>query len=220
MFDWITNLVDQGGYFAVAFLMFAENVFPPIPSELIMPLAGFSAARGEMSLVMVVLAGSIGSLLGAILWYYIGVWIGTERLKRWSARRGRWLTLTPGEIDRASAWFDRHGGKAVFVGRLVPAVRTLISVPAGVAGMPLGKLVLYSMVGTALWTAFFAGAGYLLESQYDKVQNWLNPASNVVIATLVIWYIYRVVTSANGRDAQPLRSSPPITRSMSNKKLR
>ena len=194
MFDWITGFVEQGGYLAVAFLMFAENVFPPIPSELIMPLAGFAAARGELSFTLAVVAGTVGSLLGALLWYYIGIWLGAERLKRWSANYGRWLTLTPGEIDQADAWFDRHGGKAVFFGRLVPAVRTLISVPAGVARMPLPKVLAYSTAGTAIWTALLAGAGYLLEGGYQRVEGWVNPVSNVVVVVLVLWYVYRVAT--------------------------
>ena len=182
------------GTLGIALLMFAENVFPPIPSELIMPLAGFSAARGDRNLLVVIIAGSIGSLLGALLWYYIGKTIGAERLKRWTTKHGRWLTLSPKEVDQACGWFSRHGGKAVFIGRLIPAVRTLISVPAGIAGMPLAPFLLYSATGTVLWTAFLATAGYFLESQYDKVAHWMNPVSNVVIGLLVLGYLYRVVT--------------------------
>jgi membrane protein DedA with SNARE-associated domain len=194
MFDWITSFITKAGVAGVALLMFAENVFPPIPSELIMPLAGFTAARGQMNFILALAAGSFGSLLGAILWYYIGVKIGEERLKRWSANYGRWMTLSPAEIDHACEWFHRHGGKAVLIGRLVPAVRTLISVPAGIAGMPLKPFLLYSTIGTVLWTAFLAGAGYLLESQYHKVAQWMNPISNVVIGLLVLGYLYRVAT--------------------------
>lgn len=194
MFEWITEFLKQGGYAGVALLMFGENVFPPIPSELIMPLSGFNAAEGQTDLVLVILAGSIGSLAGAVLWYYIGLGIGAARLKGFAARHGRWFAVTPREIDNACAWFDRHGGKAVFVGRLVPGVRTLISVPAGIARMPLIKFLAYSALGTALWTAFLAVAGYLLESQYDKVADWMGPISQVVIAALVLWYLYRVVT--------------------------
>ncbi|MDE0880597.1 MAG: DedA family protein, partial [Sphingomonas bacterium] len=124
----------------------------------------------------------------------IGKWIGAERLKRWASRHGRWLTITPEEVDQASNWFHRHGGMAVFIGRLIPAVRTLISVPAGVAGMPLTPFLLYTILGTVIWTAFLAGAGYLLESQYQRVSNWVNPVSNVVIGLFVLWYIYRVAT--------------------------
>jgi membrane protein DedA with SNARE-associated domain len=190
--DWITGFEEMGSL-GIAVLMFAENVFPPIPSELIMPLAGFSAARGELNLMIVIIAGSIGSLLGALLWYYIGRKIGAERLERWAAKHGRWLTLSPNEVEQSCAWFNRHGGKAVFIGRLIPAVRTLISVPAGIAGMPLGSFLLYSAAGTILWTALLATAGYLLESQYDKVAHWMNPISNVVIGLVVLGYLYRVV---------------------------
>ncbi len=192
MSDWIIGFEEMGSL-GIAVLMFAENVFPPIPSELIMPLAGFSAARGELNLMIVIIAGSIGSLLGALLWYYIGRKIGAERLERWAAKHGRWLTLSPNEVEQSCAWFNRHGGKAVFIGRLIPAVRTLISVPAGIAGMPLGSFLLYSAAGTILWTALLATAGYLLQSQYDKVGHWMNPISNVVIGLVVLGYIYRVV---------------------------
>jgi len=190
--DWITGFEEMGSL-GIAVLMFAENVFPPIPSELIMPLAGFSAARGELNLMIVIIAGSIGSLLGALLWYYIGRKIGAERLERWAAKHGRWLTLSPNEVEQSCAWFNRHGGKAVFIGRLISAVRTLISVPAGIAGMPLDSFLLYSAAGTILWTALLATAGYLLESQYDKVAHWMNPISNVVIGLVVLGYLYRVV---------------------------
>ena len=190
--DWIT-VFERMGTFGIVLLMFAENVFPPITSELIMPLAVFSAARGELNLLIVIIAGSIGSLLGALLWYYIGQKIGAKRLERWAAKHGRWLTLSPKEVEQSCAWFNHHGGKAVFIGRLIPAVRTLISVPAGIAGMPLGCFLLYSAAGTILWTALLATAGYFLESQYDKVAHWMNPISNVVIGLIVLGYLYRVV---------------------------
>jgi membrane protein DedA with SNARE-associated domain len=194
MFNWITGLVEQTGYLGIAFLMLAENVFPPIPSELIMPLAGFTAARGELNIVGVVLAGMVGSIAGALLWYYVGRRVGCERLERWAGRHGRWLTIAPEEVDDAMRWFRRHGGKAVLVGRLIPAVRTLISVPAGIFGMNLPAFLLYTGIGTAVWTALLAGAGYLLEGQYRQVSEYLNPASNAIIAVMVLWYLYRVVT--------------------------
>ena len=194
MFDWITGFVDQTGYIGITLLMLAENVFPPIPSELIMPMGGFIAARGELSVVGVVIAGVIGSLLGALLWYYIGRWVGLERLKRWACKHGRWLTIAPEEVDRVAAWFDRHGGKAVLFGRLIPAVRTLISVPAGVAGMSLPKFLMYSAIGTALWTAVLTAAGYLLADQYHKVGEYIDPVSNVILSLIVLGYLWRVAT--------------------------
>jgi len=194
MLQEISELVESGGYLAIAALMFAENVFPPIPSELIMPLAGFAAARGDLNLFLAIAAGAAGSLAGAFFWYGVGHWLGSERLKHWAQRHGRWLTLTPRDVDTSCRWFNRHSGKAVFIGRLVPAVRTLISVPAGIAGMSLGRFTLYSTLGTLLWTAFLATLGYLLGDQYRQVSHWVNPVSNVVIAVLVLGYLYRVAT--------------------------
>ena len=194
MFDWITGLVQQTGYLGVALLMFLENVFPPIPSELIMPLAGFNAASGKMSIGLVILAGTIGSVAGAYLWYVIGRSLGMKRLCRLADRHGRWLTMSRADVDQARDWFDRHGGVAVFIGRLVPAIRTLISVPAGIARMPLWAFFAYTVAGTLLWTTFLAGAGYLLQSQYERVEGWLNPLSNVIVAAIVLYYLYRVIT--------------------------
>src|SRR5512138_1524949 len=174
--------------------MFAENVFPPIPSELIMPLAGFAAARGELDVFLAIAAGSAGSLAGAVFWYAVGRWLGAERLKRWAGRHGRWLTLTPGDIDKACRWFNRHGGKAVFFGRLVPAVRTFVSVPAGIAVMNLGRFLAWSALGTVLWTSFLAGVGWLLGEQYRAVSDWVNPVSNLVVGLLLLAYLYRVAT--------------------------
>jgi membrane protein DedA with SNARE-associated domain len=204
MFDWITGFVVRSGYVGVLLLMLAENVVPPIPSELIMPLAGFTAARGQLSLALVILAGTVGSLLGAVLWYYVGKRLGLERLKHLAARHGRWVTLSPDDVDRADGWFRRHGAKAVFFGRLIPTVRTLISVPAGIACMPLPAFLAWSVLGTSLWTALLAGAGYLLQSQYERVSDYLNPVSTVVVVLIIGWYLYRVAAfRADGREQPP-----------------
>src|SRR5690606_7390065 len=160
-------MAAQAGYLGVFLLMLAENIFPPIPSELIMPLAGFAAARGDMDMIMVILAGTAGSVVGALPWYYAGLLFGKDRLKAIAARHGRWLTMTPADIDQASDWFARCGISAVSVGRLVPAVRTLLSVPAGIVRMRILPFLFFSTVGSLLWTAFLAFAGYVLESQYE-----------------------------------------------------
>src|SRR3546814_7518020 len=123
--------------------------YPPLFGS----LAGFAAARGDLNSILVVASGAAGSLLGAVFWYAIGCWLGSARLKRWAGRHGRWLTLAPGDIDQACAWFDHHGGKAVFIGRLVPALRTLISVPAGIAGMDLLRFLFFTALGTLVWTS-------------------------------------------------------------------
>ena len=194
LFDWITQAVERGGYLGISLLMLAENIFPPIPAEIIMPLAGFIAARGQLSLIGIVLAGTIGSLAGALFWYGVGRWIGPERLKNFSRRHGRWLTLSPAEIDRASTWFARRGRTAVLVGRLVPGVRTLISVPAGVAGMPLGPFLLTTALGSLLWTGLLATAGYVLAERYRDVAGWIEPTGNAVLILALGVYGYRVLT--------------------------
>ena len=200
MFDWIVALVTGGGYLSIAALMLLENVFPPIPSELVMPLAGFSAARGDLTLWGVIVAGTVGSVAGALLWYWIGLKLGEARLKRWANRHGRWLTIDAETIETASGWFRRHGGAAVFFGRMIPGVRTFISVPAGVAGMPMLPFLAFTTIGSALWTALLAVAGYLLESQYERVAGWLDPVSWVVVGLIVAAYLWRLIQGKGRRS--------------------
>lgn len=193
MFDWITSFLESGGAWAIAALMFLENLFPPIPSELIMPLAGFNAARGSISLWLVILSGSAGSLAGAYFWYLVGRAFGRDRLHRLIARHGRWLTMTPADLDRAQGWFDRHGRSTVFFGRFIPTVRTLISVPAGLARMAVPRFVLFSAMGSAIWCAVLTLAGYWLTDSYDRVSHWLNPLSTGVVVALGGVYLWRLL---------------------------
>lgn len=193
MFDAIVEIVSSTGYIGVFLLMFLENVFPPIPSELIMPLAGFSAAQGELNFVGVVAAGTAGSVVGALPWYYAGEKLGKARLMRFADRHGYCLTMQPADIETANEWFGRHGKAAVFFGRLLPTIRTLISVPAGLARMPMVVFLAYSTVGSLIWTALLALAGYLLESQYEKVSDYIDPISIAVIALVILTYVYRLV---------------------------
>lgn len=194
MIENIAGLIDRAGYAGIALLMLLENLFPPLPSELIMPLAGFTAADGRLTLPGVIAAGTFGSVVGALPWYYVGSRVGIERLRRWTARHGRWLTLTPAQVDHVHAWFERHCGKAVLVGRLVPAVRTLISVPAGLFGMSLRRFLVYTTIGSVAWSTALACAGYALRDGYDAVAHWLDPVTSVVVGTLVLTYVYRLVT--------------------------
>ena len=193
MFDWISSVLEGGGAWAIAALMLLENVFPPIPSELVMPLAGFNAARDGTSLWLTILSGTGGSLAGAWLWYLVGRAFGAGRLHRLIARHGRWLAMTPSELDRAQVWFGRHGGAAVFFGRLIPTIRTLISVPAGITRMPAPRFLLLSALGSFLWCSFLALAGYWLESRYEQVSTWLNPASTLIVIALIGIYLWRVI---------------------------
>lgn len=184
--QWVINTMSSMGYLGIGLLMFLENLFPPIPSELIMPFAGFTVSQGKMEFIPAVAAGVVGTVLGAFPWYYAGKFIGEPRLRDLADRYGRWLTISGKDIDKANSWFTRHEGKAVFVCRLVPGVRTLISLPAGIAAMPLIPFILYSTAGTTLWVTFLTFLGYKLGEHYDKVDEWLGPLSKYVIIGLVI----------------------------------
>ncbi len=202
MFDFITEFMQSGGYLAVFALMALENIFPPIPSELIMPFAGFVAARGDLNVVGVLIAGTAGSVAGALPWYYAGKVYGKERLEKFADKHARWLTVTHGDIEHAMESFEKHGRKVVLFGRLIPAIRTLISVPAGLAGMLMGQFLLYSTVGSLVWTGILTGAGYMLESQYERVAHYVDPVSKAILIGLLGWYLYRVATFKKRAKAQ------------------
>lgn len=192
MADWIVELIEQHGYLAVVLLMVAENVFPPIPSELIMPFAGFAAARGDLHPVAVALAGAGGAVLGTVPWYLLARCIGPERLTAWVARHGRWLTVSAQDVDRARRRFERRGALAVFLGRLVPALRSVISAPAGFARMPWTSFLLWSSAGSLLWCGMLTAAGVFLEGRYESVARWIDPVSYAVLGAAVATYLWRV----------------------------
>ncbi len=189
---WVTDLMVSTGYAGIALLMFVENVFPPIPSEVIMPLAGYLASQGKLSLLGVILAGTLGSVLGALPLYALGARIGEDRMKRFAAGHGRWLTLSPSDLDRTNAWFERHGHAAVFLCRLVPGVRSLISIPAGIRRMPLATFLLYTALGSAVWTSVLAGIGSALGANFDQVDRYLDPVGYAVFAGIAVGYVYRL----------------------------
>jgi membrane protein DedA with SNARE-associated domain len=201
MSDWIINVVASLGYVGIALLTLVENVFPPIPSELIMPLAGFQSVRGEMSFWGAVAAGSAGSLAGTCGWYWVGLKIGERRLRSWIERRGRWLALDVEDIERAKSWFDRHGAGAVFFCRMIPGLRTLISLPAGFNRMPMASFLLPSVLGTVLWTAGLTYVGRLLGSNYDQVKEYVGIVSWIVIGSIATLYIWRQVKYLTGRTS-------------------
>ena len=175
-------------------LMFLENLFPPIPSEVVMPLSGYTAARGGLSIVGVIVAGTAGSVLGAVFWYYVARWLGEARLKGWTRRHGRWITLGPRDVDRSDRWFDRYGGWVVFFGRVVPTVRTLVAIPAGLFGMNIWFYVLLTTLGSAIWTAALALLGWWLGSSWKSIGTYIDPVTYAIVAAIVVVYIYRVFT--------------------------
>lgn len=189
MTEWITQTMTSLGYLGIGLLMFLENLFPPIPSELIMPLAGFTIAQGKMSFIPAVLAGIIGTMVGALPWYYAGQLVGERRLRRFVDRYGKWLTLSGKDIDKANRWFNRHGAKTVLFCRLIPGVRTLISLPAGINQMPIALFLLYSTVGTALWVTLLTASGYFLGRNYSLVELYLAPVSKLILLGLIIAFV-------------------------------
>jgi len=198
------DVVREGGLPGVALLMFLENVFPPLPSEVVMPLAGYLSVQGGPGLGATIAAGSAGSLAGAAFWYAVGRAVSHQRLRRWAEAHGTWLAMTPEDVDGAVDWFRRHGPASVFFGRLVPFARSLVSVPAGFARMPLPVFLALSALGTALWTAALAYAGALLGSQFGQVERYMGPASTAIVLAALAAYLYRVVriSAARRREAR------------------
>lgn len=199
MSDWIIGVIQQTGYLGIAFLMVLENVFPPIPSELVLPFAGYVAATGELHPVGVLIAAVAGSVLGALPWYYAGRKLGHGGLQDFARRHGRLLTLCPEDIDHAQDWFKRHGPASVAFGRLVPAVRSVISMPAGVGQMPLPKFLFWSLLGTLAWSALLLGVGFVLKDQFEQAKQVVEWITRGVVAFMVGAYLWRVLRFGKGR---------------------
>jgi membrane protein DedA with SNARE-associated domain len=194
MADWIIETITQFGYLGIFLLMLLEAVFPPIPSELIIPFAGFAAARGDLTFIGVLASASLGSLAGMLPWYLAGRLFGLDRVRRLADRYGRWLTLNATEIDHATGWFVRFGPAIVLFGRLLPIIRTLISVPAGLARMPALHFVAASAIGIVLWNTVLVTAGYVFHEHYHLVEQWLDPLALLVMAGVGALYLFRLVT--------------------------
>lgn len=194
MEDWIIRLVEWGGYWGVAALMLLETVFPPVPSEVIMTVAGVSAARGNMTLEGTILAGTAGAMLGNWFWYWLAIKFGEARMHLFIDKYSRWLTLDWDEVERGERLFERYGSTIVLVARMIPTLRSLISVPAGLFRMSLRRFLVFSTIGTLGWSGALAGAGYFLGSQFGDVEKWLGPLSTAVIAAIVLTYLRRVAT--------------------------
>jgi len=194
MTAWITETITSLGYLGIVLLMLLEAVFPPIPSELIIPFAGFAAGQGELDFVLVILSATLGSMLGMVPWYLVGRLFGLERVKWLADRFGRWFAFNADEIDLAARIFERWGRPIVLVGRMLPIIRTLISVPAGLAKMNVVAFAIFSAIGMLLWNTLLVSAGYLLHEHYHLVEAWLDPLTYVVIAAVVGLYVFRLFT--------------------------
>jgi len=202
MADWIINFIQSGGYLGVAVLMLLENVFPPIPSELVLPFAGYVAATGQLHPAGVLVAAVLGSLAGALPWYWAGWHLGSGGLQAFARKHGRLLTLEPEDIDHSEEWFRRHGPASVGFGRLVPAVRSVISMPAGIGKMPMRPFLFWSALGTIAWSTLLLGLGYVLQSQYEQVKGGVEWVTRGVLVVMIAWYLWRVLRFGKSRKSK------------------
>lgn len=178
---WAESLISSMGYPGLGIVMFLENIFPPLPSEVVLPLAGSLTLTGRFTLLWVTVVGMIGSVAGATVFYGLGRIFSEGRLRALIARYERWLFLSVEDFDRAEVWFNRYGEYVIFFGRMVPIVRSLISVPAGLATMNLPRFFLYTALGTALWSFVLAFLGRLLGASWPLVAEWIDTYQNVVL---------------------------------------
>lgn len=203
MTDWVTSVIDALGYVGVAILVALESVFPPIPSEVVLPLAGFHAGRGGASLPGMIAAATVGSVVGALVLYGVAAWIGPERLRRFVVRYGRWFRLTTADLDKAEGWFDRRAEAAVLVGRCAPLIRSLISVPAGFRHMSLLRFTLYTTLGSLAWNIALISAGAVLGDRWHEVGDVVGLLQAVVILAVgagVCVYLWRRVVRTRIRE--------------------
>ncbi len=194
MTERLIELVDSWGYLGIAFAMFLENVFPPIPSEVIMGLTGMAVADGKLTFTGAVAAGTFGAVAGNYVWYRIGRAVGYERFRPLIDRYGRWLTLDWAEVEKIVGTFKRHDGAIIFWARFLPQVRTMISLPAGMLLMAQWRFLFWTLLGTGIWNTVLIGTGYVLRnnfSQFDDYYGWLAVA---MIVGVVVLYVYRVLT--------------------------
>lgn len=187
--EWVIRVVDAMGELGVALLLFLENIFPPIPSEVILPLAGVTVGQGEHSFLEILVAATLGALAGAYVLYGPGRWFGAERMRALFAKMP---LLDVEDFDRTVEWFDRHGPIGIFLGRMVPGVRSLVSIPAGLYRMPLGQFTVLTLGGASLWNALFIWLGSLLGNGWEVIEPYTDLASKIVYVLIgvgLVWFV-------------------------------
>jgi len=193
MNDWIIHLIEQGGYWGIFLLMVLENVFPPIPSELIMGVGGIAVARGSMTFWPLLTVGTLGSTLGNYVWFLVGDRLGYARLRPLVARHGRWLTMEWQDVEKATAFFRSHGQWVVFAMRFSPFLRTMISLPAGLAQMKHWRFLLFTFAGAAVWNTLLIHGGRFA-ARFAMVERWLGYGITALTLGILAWYLWRVAT--------------------------
>lgn len=194
MTEWVVRLIDGGGYWGIALLMVLENVFPPIPSELIMGIGGIRVAQGRMDWAPLLFAGTVGTTFGNLFWYLVGRVLGFERLKPLVARFGRWLTMEWRDVEALDRLFERFGHHAVFIFRFMPAFRTMISLPAGLFRMSAPRFLAWTFSGALIWNIILVAAGWGLGSAVTEIDRYLGPVTTACVVLCLLAYGYRLMT--------------------------
>jgi len=175
--DLIIKAVEENSsfaYFVIAFAMFLENIIPPIPSEIIMPLGGYFVYQGSLNFYVLVLFGTVGTLLGSFPWYFLGKSLNEQKISKFLDRKGKFLGISSNDLSKSRLWFDKYGTLLVFWGRLIPGIRTLISVPAGIELMPMGTFFIWTSLGTLIWVTILTTAGYLFGENYQNISSYID----------------------------------------------
>jgi len=194
VYEWVIQLIVWGGYFGVFLLMLLETMFPPLPSELILPLAGMQAAQGPLGLGGVIVFATAGAMVGNFLWYLFARAIRPERFRFFIDNYGRWITMDWGDVEKVQRQFDRHGAGIVLVGRMLPAMRTFISVPPGILRMPVARFLIWSTLGTFVWSAALATGGYALGHGFERIEEVAAPVTTIIVVGVILWYVWRQLT--------------------------
>jgi len=197
--SWVQDVIERLGAVGVALLVILENVFPPIPSEIVLPFAGFVAQRGDGSVVVMIFAATVGAVVGAVILYGVSALIGPDRLRAFVVRFGRWFGVKSTDLERAENWFDRHAVAAVLLGRCVPLIRSVVSVPAGFRRMSIAPFLLYTAVGSLMWNTALIGAGAILGDQWDRVEPYVATLQWVVVGLLVLLVLRFAITKLRHR---------------------
>ena len=182
---WVEQIISSMGYVGLYLVMFVENVFPPIPSEVVLPLAGSLTLTGRFSVFWITVIGMLGSLTGAFLFYGLGMWLGEPRVRIIIEKYGRYALLSTNDLDRSLEWFEKYDDWVIFFSRMVPIVRSLISIPAGIAAMDITKFSFFTILGTALWSLLLAYGGRLLGEQWPLIAEFINTYQNIVLVVTV-----------------------------------
>lgn len=206
---WATEVIRTIGYPGLAFLIALESVFPPIPSEVILPLSGSLSASGHFFFPFALLAATIGSTAGASILYSLGRWGGETRIGNWLDRYGKFILLDRDDLYKSRDWFAKHGTYAVLVARLIPGMRSIVSIPAGLAGMPYPRFALLTAIGGGLWNAALIGAGYYLGRNWESVEGWLAPFGPIVYGIIILLLAVFVTRRLWAKFGPPSRRSTP-----------